>query len=292
MNNIDISISIISLWRETIYKTLEWILNQELNNNYEINIILQWTVDLARIEKLNINNIKVNIYNYEYWLWFWYYRNEAIKKANWDILVWIDDDEWVTNNKWIYNITKDIISWKIEVVTAWINLLMWKWYLTDSISYLWYPWWWAVWFKNMWTVYPDNITTHLCSWNFAFSKSVLNKINWFNETLKNWAEDVAFAVDLINNWIKILYNEEATIYHVTRSWIVNFCKWHITRWKSIYEFKKLWLISWWHWHDKIKSVKYILFSKFFTRYVFWIWFMFFLQNLFNLIWYLKVKYNK
>lgn len=291
MEKIDISVSIISLWRESIYRTLEWILSQKIDKYFEVNIILQWNIDMIRIEKLNINKVSINIFYYDYWLWFWYYRNEAIKKANWDILVWIDDDEWVKNNSWLYNITKHIFSWEYLVVTAWTDVLLWEWYLTDSISYLWYPWWWAVWFKNMWTVYDDDTTNHLCSWNFAFNKSILNTINWFDVNLKSWAEDVAFATCMMKKWIKILYNEDSTINHISRNWIINFCKWHLTRWKSIYEFKKLGLIWWWHINDKIKSVKYILFDNFFNIHVFWIWFMFFLQYLFNLIWFLNAKYK-
>jgi len=289
MKKIDISVSIISLWRDTIYKTLEWILNQNIDKNYEVNIILQWSINLNRLQKINKHNIKINIYNYNYWLWFWYYRNEAIKKANGDILVWIDDDEYVKNEFWLKNITYKIIDNTVMVVTAWTEIELGKWYITDCISYLGYPWGWAVWFKKMWTVDNNNYTTHLCSWNFAFHKLILRKIKWFNVDLKNWAEDVEFATKLVKVWIKIYYEEEATIYHVSRSWIINFSKWHITRGKSIYEFKKLGLIWWWHINDKLRSIRYILLDKFFTKYIFWIFFLFFLQNLFNFIWYFKAK---
>lgn len=273
-----VSVNIISLWRDSIYKTLETIKAQVVDFEYEINIILQWELDTERVSK------NVNIYQYERWLGFWYYRNEAIKKSNWKILVWIDDDEYAKNENWLSEITSPILNWEYLVVTAWTDIQLWMDYITDCISFLWYPWWWALGFRKMWTVFNDNTTNHLCSWNFAFHRDILKTITWFKEELKSWAEDVAFWTELSRNNIQIFYNEYATIWHEQRSWIKNFCKWHVWRWKSIAEFKRLWLIWKWHLFDKWKSMWNILFWNFFTIYMPWIWFMFFLQNISNIYW--------
>ena len=39
-------------------------------------------------------------------------RNEAIKHATWDVLVWIDDDERTKNDQWLLYITKPILEKK------------------------------------------------------------------------------------------------------------------------------------------------------------------------------------
>lgn len=283
MKKITVSINIISLWRETLYKTLESISKQVVDFDYEINIILQGNIDRNKLSQ------NIYIYEYEKWLWFGYYRNEAIKKSNGEILVWIDDDEYTKNNNWLHEITFPIIENKYKVVTAGTDIELWKWYLTDCISYLWYPGWWAVWFSKMWSVFEDNTTHHLCSWNFAFHKEILEIIPWFREELKSGAEDVAFWTELSKNNIKIFYNQNATIWHISRSGVINFCNWHIWRGKSISEFKKLWLIGKWHINDKLKSIQHILFWKFFTIYMPGIWFMFFLQNICNIYWMIRWK---
>jgi hypothetical protein len=287
-----ISVNIISLGRDSIYKTLETVCVQELSSDFEVNIILQWSLDMQRLEEIK-NWKQINIYNYEQWLWFWYYRNQAIEKSNWNILAWIDDDEWTKDNYRLKNLTSPIIEGDYKVVTAWTDIELRKWYWTDCITYLWYPWGSVIGFDKMWTVYADGTTKHLCSWNFAFEKSVLEKVDWFQESLKSGAEDVAFGIELSENDIKILREPQATIYHVHRSWIVNFCKWHFLRWKSAYEYMQLWLVTWWQKKDKIKSIKHILFDRFFTKYVFGIWILFGLQYLFTIMWiiYAKIWYN-
>jgi len=62
--NTIISICTITLGRESIYKMLETVLTQEIEQNYEINLILQGVVDKKRIKNLNAKNITVNIFNY------------------------------------------------------------------------------------------------------------------------------------------------------------------------------------------------------------------------------------
>jgi len=284
--HIDISICIITLWRDSIYKTLESIFSQVTQQNYEIIIILQGEVDTRKVDSLNIDNKAIKIINYNSGLGFWYYRNEAIKNSHWDILVWIDDDEYTKDNKWITSISQPIINNQYKVVTAWTDIELWKWYITDCISYLWYPGWWAIWFSKMWQVNSKNETNHLCSWNFAFHKNILNLWIIFDESLKNWAEDNAFAVRLLEKNIKIYYSEWATIYHEARSGIINFCKWHIKRGKSAYEIKTLWLLWWSDAKNKLNTLKYILFDNFFSKFIFWIWIMFILQVICNIYWYI------
>lgn len=288
-----ISINIISLGRESIYKTLESLVSQETNFDIEINIILQWNLDEDKINQL-MKKADISVYEYERWLWFGYYRNQAIERSTGEILARIDDDEWTADNNWIDTITGPIRDWAYKVVTAGTQIELGKWYIADCISYLWYPWWSVIWFNKMRTVDSQWVTKHLCSGNFAFDKSVLKIVWWFQESLKSWAEDVAFGTMLSNNWIDIFWEPNATIYHVHREGIVNFCKRHFLRGKSAAQYLMLWqkkMVSWGHWKDKLVSIKYILFWKFFSGYMPWIWFLFWLQYVSMILWFLLVRFK-
>jgi glycosyltransferase involved in cell wall biosynthesis len=285
-----VSVCVITLWRDSLYKMLKSLFTQKTDNfDFEIILILQWSIDLHYIDTLNKNKIPLKVEYYEKWLWFSWYRNEAIKHASWDIIAWIDDDERTANNDWLIALTRPIFEQRYKVVTAWTLIELWKWYRTDCITYLWYPWWSVIGFDLMRTVNKDWTTEHLCSWNFAFHRVILQDVCWFDNVLKSGAEDVAFATRVIEKGLMIYREPKATIYHIHRSGIIHFCKWHFLRWKSVYEYMKLWLVTWWQKKDKLRSVKHILFDRFFTRYVFGIWFLFSLQYLFTLIGYGTAK---
>lgn len=227
-----ISVCIISLWRESLYKTLETLFNQNIELSYEIVIILQGKIDVKRIWDINLNNIPYFIYNYPHDLGFWYYRNRAIEHSSGDILVWIDDDEWTQNNNWLYHITYPIVYGNILVCTAGCSIPLGQWYVTDCISLLWYPGWWALGFERVWVVdKKTKFTTHLCSGNFAIKKSLL-KDNPFSENAMFWWEDNALAKNLLSLKIPILYVKEATVFHVSRNFS-QFLKWSKIRKMSL-----------------------------------------------------------
>lgn len=290
MQKIYVSVNIITLGRDSIYKALEFLLNQKFSHPYEINLILQWNIDQDKINKLNKKDIPINIYNYKHNLGFWYYRNQAIQKSKWKILAWIDDDEWTKDNKRLYNITKEIFEWKYKAITWWYNIKLWEWYRTDCISLLWYPWWWAIWFSKMRTVNSHSETKHICTWNFAFDRSILDKTWLFNENLKHWTEDVTFADSINRSKIKILYQKESTTNHIPRSWIIDFIKRHFNRWKASYQLSKYWSITKHHQQEKLRSIKNILFnSDTKLKYIPWIRLMFIIQYLSQIIWFICAK---
>ncbi len=211
-----ISICIITLGRSTIYRTLESIFSQKIDKSYEIILVLQGTVDMEKINHLNIDKIPLKIFNYAHDLWFGYYRNQCIKHANGDILVWIDDDEWSMNKDWLFNISSPIIYKKYDVVTSGYYIPLGQWYLTDCISLLWWPGGGALWFRKMWTVKADFTTKHICSGNFAIKKSLLQEFNFPEEAKYGW-EDNALSSTLHNKWVPVFYQEKATVYHIARS---------------------------------------------------------------------------
>lgn len=286
-----VSVNIITLWRDTLYATLDTLYRQTFSEKFEVNLILQWVIKRDQLV-YNHDTYDLNIYEYPQGRWFWYYRNEAIKHSQGDILVWIDDDERTNDTAWLSTITNPIIQWRYDVVTAGTSIELGKWYRTDCISYLWYPWWSVLWFDKLWTVFPDGTTQHLCSGNFAFHKRILQKISWFDATLKHGAEDVAFANKLHHKGISIYREKNATITHIHRSWLKNFWNRHVVRWKSVYEYMQLWLVTASQKKDKIRSLKYILFDRFFSPYVFGIWILLALQYSATAWGYCKRRYGR
>jgi hypothetical protein len=107
-----------------------------------------------------------------------------------------------------------------------------QWYIVDCISLLGYPWWWALGFEKIWVVdEKSKVTTHLCSGNFAIKKSLLSEILFSEDAIFGW-EDNALAKKLLSFKIPILYQKEATVYHVSRNFF-QFLNWFKNRKKSL-----------------------------------------------------------
>lgn len=219
-----ISVCILTLWRETIYQTLETIFLQEADFEYEIVIILQWEITTNRIDVLNKNNIKYHVHSYPHWLWFGFYRNKSIEHSLGDILVWIDDDEWAQNNHWLKLLVRPILIGEYQVVTSGCEIPLWQWYLSDCISLIGYPWWGALWFEKVWKVYKDSTTFHLCGGNFAVTRQLLNRVGFFEKKCIYSCDDTHLSWKIISVSEIIFYEPRCTLFHIARN-RKNFCSW-------------------------------------------------------------------
>lgn len=228
---VDISVCVITLWRESLYDTLEKIFSQDINSSYEVIIILQWFIDRDKITSMNSKGIPVHIYTFEHWLWFGFYRNRAISYSSGNILAWIDDDECPQNNDWLFHITNPIFKWLYLVTTSGCNIPLWQGYIKDCISLLGYPGGWALWFQKLWSVSASWNTSHLCSGNFAVKRFLLLDTPFSDKALY-WGEDNALARNLLKKNINIFYVPEATVIHWSRN-LLKFLQWTLLRKKSI-----------------------------------------------------------
>ncbi len=219
-----VSVCIITLGRDTLYRTLTTVFNQVTSFDFEVILILQWKLDLKLINRINTKNIPYKIYSHKCWLWFGYYRNQAQKKSSWDILAWIDDDEWSISQQWLQVITEPIRDLRYFVVTSGCYIETGQWYLTDSISSLWWPGWGSIGFEKMWTVYPNWTTNHLCSGNFAIKKLLQKEIGFLSEAIYG-GEDNNLAKNLNSRRIPIFYEPNATLSHVSRDFKSSFVLW-------------------------------------------------------------------
>ena len=222
-----ISVCIITLGRETIYRTLESIFSQKIDANFEIEIVLQGTLDENRIDILNKRKIPYKIYTYQFWKWFSYYRNQAISNSHGDIIAFIDDDVWFNNTEWLSILTEKVRNNSYKCVTSWCHIELNYDYWSNCISLLWYPWWWALGFQKVWKV-SNNITNHICGANFCINKSLLREINFFDERLRASCDDNALSDKVINAWYCIYYEEKSTVEHINRS-INSFYNWQLRR---------------------------------------------------------------
>lgn len=223
---VDISVCIITLGRETLYHTLETVFSQKINSTYEVIIILQGLIDEDRITSVNPNNIPFHIYTFERWFWFWFYRNKAVSCASWDILAWIDDDEWAMDKNWLALLTCNIKNKKYSVVTSGYYIPLGQWYMTDCISLLGWPGWGALGFDRMWDVSLNNQTNHICTGNFAIKRSIMEQIGFSNDAKYGW-EDNFLSKSLSNHKIIIMYEKSATVYHISRTFLQAFFWWQL-----------------------------------------------------------------
>lgn len=231
-----------TLGRESIYHTLLTLFWQKINYSWEVIIVLQWDLNLHKIDSVNTNNIPYSIYKYDHNKGFWYYRNRCIEHSRGEIIVFIDDDEWTMNDLWLENIIQPLLEWTYNVSTSWCNIPLGQGYFTDCISLIGYPGGWALGFEKVWRVMPDHTTYHLCGGNFAIRKNTLGKVWNFEEKTIHSCDDTYIVQKLIEHNEKIIYISKSTLFHVARninsvfSWIENRKKW-------LQELKKIWWLS-------------------------------------------------
>lgn len=273
-NAIDITVVIITLGRESIYKALETVFLQQCKGKYEVLLILQGTVDENKLRAMNRYDIPVRILKYPHGLGFGKYRNEGIANSRGNIVAFIDDDEWAKDEHWLEALTKPIVNEEYYVTNAGYEIPITGRYLTDCISLLGYPGGGALGYEKIWHVNAQGETDHICSGNFSFSKKI--DIT-FNDRLKSGAEDADFGNRVIKEGYVIKYVKEATVYHCPRQGIIDFIKWHFRRGKSVYEFKKLGLLDKKTFNDRMRAVKNVFINVLFTKYIFGVTLLFLLQ---------------
>lgn len=227
MKKLEVSVLIPTLGRDTLYALVNSLLKQKTSFDYEIVLLPQRPLFEDRIR-----NKKIRFKYEKEGKGFAYYRNALVKLAKGNILVWIDDDELPMNANWLEKIAKPILQGGERVTTAGVKIELGEGYTTDSISLLGFPGGGAVGFEVMWFVDDKGYTRHLCSGNFAIDRKILTRLGNFTLRLKSGSEDVDLAEKIAKQNIKIKYEKEATVYHVSRKGYFNFVKWNFLRGKS------------------------------------------------------------
>lgn len=261
----DISVIIITIARNSLYRTLEGVLSQRIEQrDFEVILIIQAEVDRKRFDRLDRHGRTIRVISRPRGLGLGYYRNEGIRNARGRVLVFIDDDEWTADESWLSSITGPIFSGEALVTTAGTRIPMTGSYLTDCAGYLGYPGGGNLGFSNMWHVTAQNWTSHLCSGNFAFSKTLDCR---FDERLKEGSEDVELGRRLMELGIKIKYVPEATLFHAPRSGLLRLMGWYFKRGKTLHDYRKNTPIARSQVTEKGRAVKNLFRSIYKTRYL-------------------------
>ncbi len=163
-------------------------------------------------------------------------RNQGIKHARGDIVVFIDDDCWV-HPAWLKELVAPLQEEKVMAVTSGTkipgsNLL------GDCISALGFPGGGSVGFEKMWKVSADGFTNHLAVGNCAIKRELFSKLGGFDEQMKFGAEDAEFSYRLEKAGIPIKYEPKAFAYHEARTTLRSFIHWQLRRGKANYHFRK------------------------------------------------------
>ncbi len=272
----NISVVIITLGRETLYTTMKGLFSQNVQSSVEVVLILQGDIDFKRISRMNRSGLPVHVHKLPHGLGVGYYRNEGIRIASGNVVVFIDDDEWPMNQRWLDLITSPIFTEKCQVTTSGTTIPVTGKYFTDCAGLLGYPGGGNVGFDKIWWVSPDGWTEHLCSGNFAFSSAINLK---FNNSMKSGSEDVELGKQLSKRNIPILYVAAATLYHEPRHGIADLARWYFKRGCSLWEYKRNSGISAGQIAEKKRAVKNILSNVLGTRYFPGVFLLFLLQNI-------------
>ncbi len=162
-------------------------------------------------------------------------RNQGIKEAKGDIIVFIDDDCWV-HEKWLSSLVEPLKDKSILAVTSGTKIPPSN-LLGDSIAALGFPGGGSIGFENVWNV-ENGYTNHLAVGNCALRKTLFDSIGMFDETLRFGAEDAEFSHRLEKAGIPIKYASEGYAFHEARISMGSFIRWQLRRGRANYHFKK------------------------------------------------------
>lgn len=168
---------------------------------------------------------------------FAFNRNQGVKKANGDLIIFIDDDCW-TNENWLKSLLDPFEKDNTLLAVTSCTRIPRSNLIGDCISALGFPGGGSLGFEKVWLVSKEGLTSHLTVGNCALKPSIFERVGYFDESMKLGAEDAEFSFRLEKNGIPIKYIPEAHAYHEARTTLSSFIGWQLRRGKANYQFKK------------------------------------------------------
>ncbi len=164
-------------------------------------------------------------------------RNQGIKAAQGDIIIFIDDDCWV-QERWLQSLVEPLLNDKALLAVTGGTKVPSSNFLGDCIAALGFPGGGSLGFEKVWKVSADGFTNHLSVGNCALRRSLFDKTGLFDESMKSGAEDTEFSHRMEKNNFVVKYVPEAYAYHEARATLKEFARWQLRRGKANYHFKK------------------------------------------------------
>jgi GT2 family glycosyltransferase len=174
-------------------------------------------------------------------LGFSFNRNQGIKHARGEIIVFIDDDCWV-REKWLKSLIDPLLEKRprgkeILVTTSGTKIPKSN-LLGDCISALGFPGGGSLGFEKVWKVSKEGFTNHLAVGNCAIKKNAFDIVGKFDESMILGAEDAELSFRLEKKGIPIKYVPEAYAFHEARTTLTSFVSWQLRRGGANYQFKQ------------------------------------------------------
>lgn len=204
----------------------------QLKDNVEVILIHESNVKL----ECPSFPVKVHYFNVPEKQGIPYNRNRGIEKSSGEIIVFIDDDCWVSAG-WLEALVGPFDVEKIMVTTSGTHIPHSN-FFGDCVSALGFPGGGSLGFENVWRVSSEGFTNHLAAGNCAFRREVFDVIGLFDETLKSGAEDAELSYRIEKAGIPIKYVPNGYAFHEARTTWTSFVSWQIRRGRANYHFKQ------------------------------------------------------
>lgn len=183
-------------------------INKQKNVDFEVRYLLTESSDNTK-KILDKNHLKYDLIKKEDFSHS-LTRENAAKKSNADIIVFVTQDVEIESEYWLYNLVKDIIAKKVAAaysrqITKFNNLEK---YTREKN----YP-------ETSKVVSEKDIkqlglkTFFFSDASSAIDKKVFEKLNYYDGKKLPISEDMYIAYKLITNGYKILYSAESVVYH-------------------------------------------------------------------------------
>lgn len=205
MSNISCSVVVPTFNRKQTLKTCIDSLLKNNFNDFEVIVVNDASTDKTKKYLNSIKSNKVKVIHNKKNLGPSESRNIGVKKAEYDIVVFIDDD-CVADENWIANLTKGFNNEKIGFVIG-------------STYYI---------TKDYRSYFPERIVQNpQASWpmtcNIAYRKSVFDKIGGFDTKYDFYAnEDTELAIRAVAAKVIFGKAKEAIVHHQKSIWSVEF----------------------------------------------------------------------
>lgn len=164
-------------------------------------------------------------------------RNQGIKHARGEVVIFIDDDCWV-HQDWLNSLIKPLKEDEKILVTTSGTKVPASNLIGDCIAALGFPGGGSLGFDKVWKVSKDSFTNHLAVGNCAMRKSIFEKVGFFDESMKSGAEDAEFSFRMEKAGMPIKYVPQAYAFHEARTTFSSFVNWQLRRGKANYQFKQ------------------------------------------------------